>query len=34
MRERAAYVGGILTIQAVLHAGTKITVSMPLPPTP
>ncbi len=34
MRERAAYVGGVLTIKAVRRAGTKITVSMPLPPNP
>ncbi|HBJ84902.1 MAG TPA: histidine kinase [Verrucomicrobiales bacterium] len=34
MRERAAYVGGVLSIKAARRAGTKITVSMPLPSTP
>ena len=32
MRERATYVGGILTVKSVRHAGTEIEVRIPLPP--
>jgi len=32
MRERAAYVGGVLTIKSVRRSGTKIEVRIPLPP--
>jgi signal transduction histidine kinase len=32
MRERAAYVGGTLTVKSVRGAGTEIAVRIPLPP--
>jgi signal transduction histidine kinase len=32
MRERAAYVGGVLKIKSVRRAGTEIEVRIPLPP--
>jgi signal transduction histidine kinase len=32
IRERAAYVGGTLTVKSVPHVGTEIEVSIPLPP--
>ena len=32
MRERAAYVGGVLRIKSVLRAGTEIEIRIPLPP--
>jgi signal transduction histidine kinase len=34
MRERAACVGGILTVKSVLRAGTEIEVRVPLLPQP
>ena len=32
MRERAAYVGGVLTVRSARRSGTEIAVSIPLPP--
>ena len=32
MRERAAYVGGTLTVKSVRRAGTEIEIRIPLPP--
>jgi len=32
MRERAALVGGVLTVKSGLHAGTEVVMSIPLPP--
>ncbi len=33
MRERAAYVGGVVTVRSGRHAGTEIEVRIPLPPS-
>ena len=34
MRERATYVGGLLTIKSTPRAGTEIEVRIPVPPDP
>ncbi len=34
MRERAAYVGGVLSVKSAPQAGTEIEVRIPLPPRP
>jgi signal transduction histidine kinase len=34
MRERAAYVGGILKVKSVRRKGTEIEIRIPLPPIP
>ena len=34
IRERAAYVGGILSVKSAPRAGTEIDVRIPLPPSP
>ena len=33
MRERAAYVGGILIVRSIRRAGTEIEIRIPLPPS-
>jgi len=32
MKERATYVGGVLTVKSGRHAGTEVAVRIPLPP--